>query len=145
MFANTCSVREVRTTQRPVIYNGGSDHLHLHSIVQPINVKTDKMQIYFLTFNKMTRFVRIGQTVIHVPSLANVSMSTDCYGRPYLTFYYHNQHNQTITYGWGKWAECEKDMLRVKGSMMEIEKALSTVPLTESAESVPEAQNLSTM
>ena len=69
----------------------------------------------------MPRFVRIHQQVIHVPSLANVSMGTTCLGQPFLTFYYHNQHSQTISYGWGKWDECEKDMIRVKESMMETE------------------------
>jgi hypothetical protein len=32
---------------------------------------------------------------------------------------------------WGKWEECEKDMIRVKASMMEIEKTLEVIPLTE--------------
>ena len=79
----------------------------------------------------MPRFVRIHQQVIHVPSLANVSMGTTCLGQPFLTFYYHNQHSQTISYGWGKWNESEKDMIRVKASMMEIEKTLQIISLTE--------------
>ena len=79
----------------------------------------------------MPRFVRIHQQVIHVPSLANVSMGTNWLGQPFLTFYYHNQHSQTISYGWGKWDECEKDMIRVKESMMETERVLSSVVLTE--------------
>jgi hypothetical protein len=79
----------------------------------------------------MPRFVRIHQQVIHVPSLANVSMSTTCLGQPFLTFYYHNQHSQTISYSWGKWEECEKDMIRVKASMIEVEKTLEVIPLTE--------------
>lgn len=79
----------------------------------------------------MPRFVRIGHDVIHIPSLANVSMSRTCMGRPFLTFYYHNQHSQTISYGWGKWESCEKDMLTIKTAMMELEKVMSSVPLTE--------------
>jgi hypothetical protein len=51
----------------------------------------------------MPRFIRIHQQVIHIPSLANVSMGTSCTGQPFLTFYYHNQHSQTISYNWGKW------------------------------------------
>ena len=79
----------------------------------------------------MPRFIRIHQQVLHVPSLANVSMGTTCLGQPFLTFYYHNQHNQTIVYGWGKWEDCEKDMIRIKTSMMEIEKTLVIIPLTD--------------
>lgn len=79
----------------------------------------------------MPRFVRIGHDVIHIPSLANVSMSRSCLGRPFLTFYYHNQHSQTISYAWDKWEICEKDMLKVKTAMMELEKVMASVPLTE--------------
>jgi hypothetical protein len=79
----------------------------------------------------MPRFVRIHQHVIHVPSLANVSMGTNCLGQPFLTFYYHNQQSQVISYGFGKWEECEKDMIRVKASMIEVEKILEVIPLTE--------------
>jgi hypothetical protein len=84
----------------------------------------------------MPRFIRIHQQVIHIPSLANVSMGTSCTGQPFLTFYYHNQHSQTISYNWGKWDVCEKDLIRVKASMIETEKTLESIPLTEE---VPEA------
>jgi hypothetical protein len=84
----------------------------------------------------MPRFVRIHQQVIHVPSLANVSMGTTCLGQPFLTFYYHNQHSQTISYGWGKWDECEKDLIQVKTAMMETERVLSSVLLTEKTQVV---------
>ena len=79
----------------------------------------------------MPRFIRIHQQVLHVPSLANVSMGTTCLGQPFLTFYYHNQHNQTIVYRWGKWEDCEKDMIRIKTSMMEIEQTLGIIPLPD--------------
>ena len=82
----------------------------------------------------MARFVRIGNNVIHVPSLANVSIHTTCYGTPYLAFYFHNQTQQTVSYRWKSYTECEKDLLRVKAAMAEVEKALTGVPLTEPAE-----------
>lgn len=83
----------------------------------------------------MPRFVRIGNEVIHIPSLANVSMSTTCLGAPFLCFYYHNQKNQTMSYGFGKWAACEADLIRVKTAMIEIEKVVGVIPLTEEKES----------
>lgn len=79
----------------------------------------------------MPRFVRIHQQVFHIPSLANVSMGTSWTGQPILTFYYHNQYNHTIWYPWGKWDECEQDMLQVKTAMMEVEHVLTNVFLTE--------------
>ena len=83
----------------------------------------------------MPRFVRIGNEVIHIPSLANVSMSTTCLGAPFLCFYYHNQKNQNMSYGFGKWAACEADLIRVKTAMIEIEKVVGVIPLTEEKES----------
>jgi hypothetical protein len=77
------------------------------------------------------RFVCISKEVIHIPSLANVSMGTTCLGAPFLCFYYHNQKNQTIGYGFGKWNDCERDLIRVKSAMIEIEKIIGEVPLTE--------------
>ena len=85
---------------------------------------------------KMPRFVRIGNEVIHIPSLANVSMGTTCLGAPFLCFYYHNQKNQTMSYGFGKWAACEADLIRVKTAMIEIEKVVGVIPLTEEKESL---------
>ncbi len=83
----------------------------------------------------MPRFVRIGNEVIHIPSLANVSMGTNCWGAPFLCFYYHNQKNQTMSYGFGKWPACEADLIRVKTAMIEIEKVVGVIPLTEEKES----------
>ena len=85
---------------------------------------------------KMPRFVRVGNEVIHIPSLANVSMGTSCWGAPFLCFYYHNQKNQTMSYGFGKWTACEADLIRVKTAMIEIEKVVGVIPLTEEKESL---------
>jgi len=79
----------------------------------------------------MTRFIRIGKTIIHIPSLANVTMETSCFGAPQLNLYYHVQAHKAISYGWGKWGDCEKDLIRIKQAMVLSEKALETMPLTE--------------
>jgi hypothetical protein len=79
----------------------------------------------------MSRFVRIGNNVVHIPSLANVSISTTCTGAPYLCLYYHNQTHKTINYGWSNYDECEKDMMKIKSAMTVIEKALDAIPLTD--------------
>jgi hypothetical protein len=85
----------------------------------------------------MVRFIRIANNVIHVPSLANVSIQTNCLGSPSLCFYFHNQTHKTVRYGWSAYTACEKDLMRVKAAMMEIEKVLSNVPLTEEAPAPP--------
>ena len=79
----------------------------------------------------MTRFIRIGKTIVHIPSLANVTMDTSCFGAPQLNLYYHVQAHKTISYGWGSWETCEKDLIRVKQAMVLSEKALENMPLTE--------------
>ena len=79
----------------------------------------------------MARFIRIGTTVIHVPSLANVSMTSNCFGRPYLSFHYHNHKEETVTYR--TWEECEKDHVRMMTAMKQIERCLESVPMTEEA------------
>ena len=79
----------------------------------------------------MTRFIRVSNTIIHIPSLANVTMDTSCWGSPQLNLYYHVQAHKTISYTWGSWEACEKDLIRVKQAMVLSEKALENMPLTE--------------
>jgi hypothetical protein len=79
----------------------------------------------------MTRFIRIGKTMVHIPSLANVTMETSCWGSPQLNLYYHVQAHKTINYSWAQWEACEKDLIRVKQAMVLSEKALENMPLTE--------------
>jgi len=77
----------------------------------------------------MSRFLRISDTVIHVPSLANVSMTTTCLGSPRLCLYYHTQKTQILSCG--KYEDCEKQMMRIKEAMKKIEAALDGIPLVE--------------
>jgi hypothetical protein len=79
----------------------------------------------------MTRFIRVAKTIIHIPSLANVTMDTSCFGAPQLNLYYHVQAHKTIQYGWGQWELCEKDLIRIKQAMLLSEKALENMPFTE--------------
>lgn len=77
----------------------------------------------------MPRFLRIKNTMIHVPSLFNVSMGTSCMGYPYLHLSYHTKQEMTISYK--GWDECERDFNRVKAALKEVEAALDGIVLTE--------------
>lgn len=77
----------------------------------------------------MSRFLRINSSVIHVPSLANVSMTTNCLGSPRLCLYYHTQKTQIMNCG--NYEETEKQMMRIKKAMKTIEVALEDIPLVE--------------
>jgi hypothetical protein len=78
----------------------------------------------------MPRFVRIENTMVHVPSLSSVSMLSNCLGRPYLMLYYHTKMNMKIQYS--SWDKCEADFNRLKTALVEIESLLQKIPLTES-------------
>lgn len=78
----------------------------------------------------MPRFVRVENTMVHVPSLSSVSMHSNCLGRPYLMLYYHTKMNLKIQYS--SWDKCETDFNRLKAALVEIEGLLQKVPLTES-------------
>lgn len=77
----------------------------------------------------MSRFIRIGSSVVHVPSLANVSMTTNCVGSPRLCLYYHTQSMQIMNCG--NYEETEKQMMRIKTAMKAVEFALENIPLIE--------------
>lgn len=83
----------------------------------------------------MSRFLRISETVIHVPSLANVSMTTTCFGSPRLCLYYHTQKTQILYCG--KYEECERQMMRIKEAMKRVEAALDGIPLVEAEDTQP--------
>lgn len=77
----------------------------------------------------MPRFLRIKNTMIHIPSLFNVSMGTSCMGYPYMHLSYHTKQEMKISYT--GWDECERDFNRVKSALKEIETALDGIVLTE--------------
>ena len=78
----------------------------------------------------MPRFVRIENTMVHIPSLSSVSIHSNCFGRPYLMLYYHTKMNMKIQYS--SWEKSEADFNRLKTALVEIEALLQTVPLTDS-------------
>ena len=82
----------------------------------------------------MSRFLRINSSVVHVPSLANVSMTTNCVGSPRLCLYYHTQKTQIMKCG--NYEETERQMMRIKTAMKAIETALDGIPLVEPAEAM---------
>lgn len=79
----------------------------------------------------MTRFIRIGKSMIHVPSVANVTMASNCMGKPSLSIFFHQQVQQEITYSWSQWENCEADLVRIKKALREVELALEKIPLME--------------
>jgi hypothetical protein len=84
----------------------------------------------------MPRFLRLGNEMIHVPSLSSATIGTNCFGRPLITLSYHA--TKSILYvRYGTWDSCQKDFNRIKNALNEVEDLLNKVPLTE-----PEARLL---
>jgi len=79
----------------------------------------------------MTRFIRIGKSMVHVPSVANVTMASTCTGKPCLSIFFHQQVQQEISYSWSQWEDCQADLVRIKTALREIELALEKIPLME--------------
>lgn len=86
----------------------------------------------------MSRFLRIRNNTIHVPSLANASIETGCFGFPSLTLDFHGQPRKTISYTWKTYDDCEKDLIKVKAAMQAVEQSLASIPLTSPSEKVEE-------
>ncbi len=87
----------------------------------------------------MPRFLRIKNTMIHVPSLFNVNMGTSWFGYPFLRLSFHTKQECKISYD--KWETCERDLHRIMIAIKEIETALQSIPLLDEAVSVS-LQNL---
>jgi len=58
----------------------------------------------------MSRFLRIGQKVIHIPSVAQVFVGQNHNSQSVITIRYHNEKTEAIEYPTGKWADCDKDV-----------------------------------
>jgi hypothetical protein len=81
----------------------------------------------------MPRFLRIKNTMIHIPSLSSVTVGTSCLGYPYIHLSYHTQQELKVSYS--SWEHCEKDFNRVKSAVKEVESSLEKIILTE--ETIP--------
>ena len=77
----------------------------------------------------MPRFLRLQNTVIHVPSVSNVSMGTTCLGKPFLSVTYHTGPKTTCL-SYKTCADCENHFNTLKAAMKEIESLLVSIPLT---------------
>ncbi len=84
----------------------------------------------------MPRFLRLGNEMIHVPSLSSATIGTNCFGRPLITLSYHATKN-ILYVRYSTWDSCQKDFNRIKNALNEVEDLLNKVPLTE-----PEARLL---
>ena len=77
----------------------------------------------------MPRFLRLFNHMIHVPSLSSVSISTSCFGKPFLCLHFHTQKTLNIYYR--GWDECQAAMSKLKSALIEVEAALAPIPLVE--------------
>ena len=77
----------------------------------------------------MPRFLRLQNSVIHVPSVSNVSMGSSCLAKPFLSVTYHTGPKVTCL-SYTTWTACEQDFNTLKSAMKEIETLLTSVPLT---------------
>lgn len=80
----------------------------------------------------MPRFLRLQNKMIHVPSVSNVSMGTNCWGRPTITLSFHSD-KKLVCISYKDWQVCEKEFNKIKDAVTEVENILKEVRLTESS------------
>lgn len=76
----------------------------------------------------MSRFLRIGTKVIHIPSVAQVFVGQNTHSQSVMTICYHNERIEKIEYPLGKWADCDKDHERMEKCMKAVADVLSVIP-----------------
>jgi hypothetical protein len=87
----------------------------------------------------MPRFLRLGNEMIHVPSLSSVTIRTNCFGRPLITLSYHTTKS-VLHLRYSNWDSCQKDFNQLKNALNEVEALLNKIPLTE-----PDLQEFNTI
>jgi len=80
----------------------------------------------------MSRLLRIGQKVIHVPSVMQIFVGQNYNCNSVMTICYHNERIEKIEYPLGKWADCDKDHERMEKCMKAVADVLSVLPEHES-------------
>ena len=78
----------------------------------------------------MPRFLRLGNQMIHIPSVSSVTIGTTCLGRPLLRLSYHITKKVESVY-YKNWEECQRDFNRIKTALTEVEALLEKIGLTE--------------
>ena len=78
----------------------------------------------------MPRFLRLGNQMIHIPSVSSVTIGTTCLGRPLLRLSYHITKKVESVY-YKNWEECQRDFNRIKTALTEVESLLEKISLTE--------------
>jgi hypothetical protein len=69
--------------------------------------------------NKMSRLVRIGNNMVELSGLHRIWVGPDHLCRSKMTLFYLNRPTETITYDYGKWADCDKDVQILKDAQKE--------------------------
>lgn len=80
----------------------------------------------------MPHFLRVKNTGLHVPSISHVITDTGCLGHGYLRIYYHNSRKPTVL-SYSKQDEWWADYKLIREAMAEVDKLLTTLPLTDSS------------
>ena len=87
----------------------------------------------------MPRFLRLGNRMIHVPSVTSVTIGTSCFGRPTITIAFHATKD-ILHVSYSNWDECQKEFTNIKNALTEVESILEKIPLTESEQKKVQVQ-----
>jgi hypothetical protein len=79
----------------------------------------------------MSRLVRIGERMIELSGLHGIWLGVDHLSNSRITLFYPKGPTQTIEYGYGQWAQAEKDKNILNDAKKEFDKILETSPDTK--------------
>lgn len=69
--------------------------------------------------NKISRVVHIGKHMVELSGLRDIWVGADHLCRSRMTLFYLDKPVQEITYDYGKWADCDKDVKILKNAQKE--------------------------
>ena len=70
----------------------------------------------------MSRLIRIGQKMVEISGLYGIWVGPDHLCQSRITLFYLNRPTEQITYEYGKWAECDKDVKILEEAKKEFKK-----------------------
>ena len=76
----------------------------------------------------MLRTVRVAGRLVELAGLQQVWLGVDHLSNSRITLYYPNGPTKTIDYGYGEWADAEKDLKILEGALTPLDLKVSCKP-----------------
>ena len=89
------------------------------------------MSTFLLESSIMFQTILVRKRLVHLPSVASLSLRKSVIGRPVLAIRYHNGRTESIRYGWLMWDQARWDYQTLQKSMITCWEVLKPIPWME--------------